>query len=64
MKEKPYKKLMVKIEVLNSEAMVTEFYTNYYSKEGTKRIAKCAYWALSNGFTVVTKPASEENKID
>ena len=56
------KKLIVKIEVINKVGeLETEFFTNYYSKEGTVRIAKCAFWALSNGFTVVTRPI--ENNI-
>jgi hypothetical protein len=56
------KKLIVKIEVINKVGeLETEFFTNYYTKEGTVRIAKCAFWALSNGFTVVTRPI--ENNI-
>lgn len=57
------KRLIVKIEVINKVGeLETEFLTNYYSKAGSVRIAKCAFWALSNGFTVVTSPI--ENKID
>lgn len=54
------KKLIVKVEVLNNDELETEFYTNYYSEEGAKKIAKCAYWALTNGYTVVTKPVNDE----
>jgi hypothetical protein len=50
--------LYVKVTVKNQDGeILSEWVTNYLTTVGKQKIAKCAYWALINGNSMLTEPA-------